>query len=133
VRIRDDECRYVLAKTEWMSLLLDVDLGEALGLLSTLYWVRDLQLGIVNFEFDSKTMVDSLYGSKSSVSNFNAVINDCRRLLTSDLVTSDVRFIRRQASEVGHSFAIVALCHASFHIHIRIPSCISTIIMNEML
>ena len=120
VCIRDDEGRYVLAKTEWMSLLLDVDLEEALGLLSAMYWVRDLQLGIVDFELDSKNVVDSLYGSKSGVSNFSAVINDCRRLLASDLVTSDIRFIRRQANEVAHSFARVTLRHATFHIHIRI-------------
>jgi len=132
VCIRDDEGRYVLAKTEWMSLLLGVDLGEALGLLSAMYWVRDLQLGIMDFELDSKIVVDSLYGNKSDVSNFSTVISDCRRLLASDLVTSNVRFIRRQANEVTHSFARMDLCHASFHIHIRIPSCISTIIMNEM-
>ena len=132
VCIRDDEGLYVLAKTEWMSSLLDVDLGEALGLLSAMYWVRDLQPGIVDFELDSKIVVDSLYGSKSGVSNFSVVINDCRRMLASDLVTSDVRFIRRQANEVAHSFVRVALRHASFYIHIRIPSYISTIIMNEM-
>jgi len=40
VCIGDDKGCYVLAKT----LLLDVDLGEALGLLSAMYWVRDLQL-----------------------------------------------------------------------------------------
>jgi len=28
----------VVAKTEWMSPILDVDLGEALGLLSAMYW-----------------------------------------------------------------------------------------------
>jgi len=115
-----------------MTSLLDVDLSEALGLLLAMYCVRDLQLGIVDFELDSKTMVDSLYGSKSGVSNFSAVINDCRRLLASDLVTSDVRFIQRQVNEVTHSFARVALRHASFHIYIRIQSSISTIIMNEM-
>jgi len=64
VCIWDDEGRYVLAKTKWMSSLPDVDLGDALGLLSAMYWVRDLQLGIVNFELDSKTVVDNLYGSK---------------------------------------------------------------------
>ncbi|XP_039685651.1 uncharacterized protein [Medicago truncatula] len=132
VCIRDEEGCFVLAKTEWMTPLLDVELGEALGLLSAMHWVRDLQLGIVDFELDSKSVVDSLYGSTSGVSNFSAIINDCRRLLASDLVTSNVRFIRRQANEFAHSFAIVALRHASFHIHIRIPSCISTIILNEM-
>jgi len=93
VCIQDDEGCYVLAKTEWMTSLLDVDLGEVLGLLSAMYWVRDLQLGDVDFELDYRTVVESLYRSKSGVSNFSAVINDYRRLLASDLVTSDVRFI----------------------------------------
>ncbi|AET00386.1 hypothetical protein MTR_5g091440 [Medicago truncatula] len=97
--IRDDEGHYVLAKTEWMTPLLDVDLGKALGLLSAMYWVRDLQLGIMDFELDSNTVF---------------------------------RFIRRQAKEVAHNFARVASRHASFHIHIMIQSCISTIIMKEM-
>jgi hypothetical protein len=35
--IQDDEGCYVLAKTEWMTPLLNVDLGEALGLLSAMY------------------------------------------------------------------------------------------------
>lgn len=35
--IRDDKGRFVLAKIEWLTPLLDVDLGEALGLLSTHY------------------------------------------------------------------------------------------------
>jgi hypothetical protein len=42
--IRDDQCRFVLAKTEWMTSCIDVDLGEALGLLNALKWVNDLQL-----------------------------------------------------------------------------------------
>jgi len=62
-----------------MTPLLDVDLGEALCLLSAMYRVRDLQLGTVDFEFDFKTVVDSLYDSKSDVSNYSVVINDYRR------------------------------------------------------
>ena len=86
----------------------------------------------MDFELDSKIVVDNLYGGKSDVSNYSAVINACRRLIASDLVTSDVRFIRRQTKEVAHSFATVAPCHASFHIYIKILSCISTIILSEM-
>lgn len=115
-----------------MTPLLDVNLGEALGLLSAMHWVRDLQLGIVDFELDSKIVVDSLYGSKSGVSNFSVVINDCRRLLASDLVTSDGRFIRRQTNEVAHSFARVVLRHTNLNIYIKISSCISIIILNEI-
>src|SRR4030065_2026083 len=41
--IRDDKGCFVLAKTEWLSPLLELDLGEALGLLSALHWVRGFQ------------------------------------------------------------------------------------------
>jgi ribonuclease HI len=112
--------------------MVEVDMGEALGLLSALQWVRDLQLLNMDFETDSKTVVDSIYGNKQGVSDFNAIINECRDLLSSDLATSDVRFIRRQANEVAHSLARVAPCHASFCIFIRIPSLISTLFLNEM-
>jgi len=50
-------------------------------------------MGTVDFELDSKIVVDSLYGSKSGVSNFSAMINVRRRLLASDLVISDIRLI----------------------------------------
>jgi len=76
--------------------------------------------------------MDSLYSSKSNVSNFSAVINDCRRVLGYDLVTYDVRFIRRQAKEVVHGLARMTPCHTSFRIRIRIPSCISAIIINQI-
>jgi len=36
-----------------------------------------MQLSIVNFELDYKTIVDSIYGGESGVSNYSAVINDC--------------------------------------------------------
>jgi len=83
----------------------------------------------VDFEFDSKIVVDSHYGIKSGVSNYSVVINDGRHLLPFNLTTSNIRFIQRQVNKVTHSFARVASRHASFHIQIRIPSCISTIII----
>ena len=107
--------RFVWAKPEWLTPLLDVHLREALGLLSSLHWVRDpglvrdMRLGIVNFELDSKIVVDSIYGGKSDVSNYSTMINDCRFMLAFDLVISQVMFIRRQVNEVAHSFIKVAL------------------------
>jgi len=45
------------------------------------------------------------------------------------LVTSDVRFIGKQANIVTHSLAKTGLCHASFRIHITISSCISLLLL----
>jgi len=57
--IRYDSGSFVLAKTEWISPLCDVHVGEALGLLSALEWVHLLQLEPINFELDAKRAVDS--------------------------------------------------------------------------
>lgn len=89
--------------------------------------MRDLQLQNLDFEMDSKLVVDSVYGKRIMNLDFGAIINDCCTLHVFDLVTSDVRFIRRQANEVVHRLA-----RASFHIFINIPSCIETLIINEM-
>ncbi|PNY01281.1 cytochrome p450 [Trifolium pratense] len=38
--IRDDQGRFVKAKTEWFEPILDVEIDEAIGLLSTLKWIE---------------------------------------------------------------------------------------------
>ncbi|CAJ2641528.1 unnamed protein product [Trifolium pratense] len=52
--IRDDEGRFVLAKTMWSTPICEVDVGEALGLLCAINWVHELQLEGVDFVMDSK-------------------------------------------------------------------------------
>jgi len=49
----------------------------------------------MNFEVDSKTVVDNIYGSRDNISNFGAIINDCKRLLGMELAYSNVKFIRK--------------------------------------
>jgi len=66
------------------------------------------------------------------VSDYNAIINDYRRLLVSDLANSNIKFIRSQGNKVVHSLAREAPHHSSFRIFIKITSCISTLMMNEM-
>jgi len=66
-------------------------------------WVKDLHLLNMDFEMDSKTEVDSVYGGSNSVSNYMTIINDCRDMLATDLANSDLKFIRRQANGVAHS------------------------------
>jgi hypothetical protein len=58
---RDDQGRFVLARTEWISPILDVEVGEAIGLLTALNCVNDLKLLNIDFEMDCKRVVNSLY------------------------------------------------------------------------
>lgn len=61
--IRDDD-PFVLAKTEWISPIVFVDIGEALGLLLASEWVHELRLDTVDFELDSKIVLDFLHSTK---------------------------------------------------------------------
>ncbi|KAK2425311.1 hypothetical protein QL285_035568 [Trifolium repens] len=68
---------FVLAKTEWLSPITDVDIGEALDLLSALNWVHDLRLENVDFELDSKNVVTSFHSKHPNVSELGDIIKDC--------------------------------------------------------
>ncbi|MCH93742.1 replication protein A 70 kDa dna-binding subunit, partial [Trifolium medium] len=131
--IWDDEGRFVLAKTEWFSPVVDIDIGEAMGLLLALKWVQDPQLSNVDFELDSKRVVDKLHGKKVDISELGDIVSNCKQIFNSYFTNSRVEFIKRQANEAAHALANVAPSLPSFHISIDIPACIQNIIMNEML
>lgn len=84
----------VLAKIEWFNPICEVHIGEALGLLSALNWVHELQLGRpVDFEFDSKCIVDQFPSPKSDVSEFEDIIDNSRVLFTQFYLNSSVEFV----------------------------------------
>ncbi|PNY01988.1 cytochrome p450, partial [Trifolium pratense] len=57
--IRDETGAFIRAKTEWVEPKCEVHVGETLGFLCALMWVHELNLGPVDFELDSKLVVDS--------------------------------------------------------------------------
>ncbi|XP_045831568.1 uncharacterized protein LOC123922956 [Trifolium pratense] len=78
--IRDEFGAYVLGKYEQFTPLCDVKIGEALGLLSALNWVHELNLVPVDFELDSKVVEDNLHSNKSDETELGDIIANCRRL-----------------------------------------------------
>jgi ribonuclease HI len=105
---------------------------EAIGLLKATEWARDLRLLNMDFEIDSKTVVDNIDGKQIGVSNFSVIISNRVHLLCTYLINSNVSFIRRQANEVAHNLAKAALLKASFRIHSNTPSYIEFSIINEI-
>jgi hypothetical protein len=59
--IRDGQGRFVCARTKWFEPILDVGVSKALGLLSALRWIDELQLGDMDIEMDCKRVVDGRY------------------------------------------------------------------------
>jgi ribonuclease HI len=131
--IRDESGAYVLGKYEQFTLLCDVKIGEALGLLSALNWVHELNLGPVDFELDSKVVVDNFHSNKIDDTEVGDIISHCRKLFSSCYNNSSVEFIRRQANEVAHRLAKAASYIASPQIMVNIPYCIEYLLINDML
>jgi hypothetical protein len=98
--IRDETGAFIRAKTEWVEPRCEVHVGEALGLLLALWWVHELNLGPVDFELDSKLVVDSFRCHRKDFTEFGAIIQHCKVLFSSFYVNSSVEFVRRQANEV---------------------------------
>jgi len=61
---------FVLVKTEWFTSISEVHVDEALGLLSDLEWVYQLHLGPINFELDTKKMMNSFSPANQDVTEF---------------------------------------------------------------
>ncbi|PNY00739.1 cytochrome p450 [Trifolium pratense] len=103
--IQDDSGAFILAKTEWFSPKCTVRVDEALNFLSALWWVHDLHFVPIDFELDSKIVVDNFFSSKSDATKFEDIIKICTFLFTDLYTNSSVELIRRQANEVAHILA----------------------------
>jgi len=123
--IRDDDGAFVLARTELYAPRCGVHIGEALGLLSALQWVHDLILGPIDFELDSKKVVDSFASNKHNAIEFGSIVQFYEN--------SSVEFVRRQANAVAHELAKAATLGASFQIVVTPPRCIEHLLINEMI
>jgi hypothetical protein len=78
-----------------------------------------LNLGPVEFELDSKLVVDNLHSNKVDNTEFGKIIAHCKCLF-SFYNNSSVEFVKKQTNEVDHSLTKVTTCVASFQILVDI-------------
>ena len=131
--VRDLEGTFALAKAITFSCTVSVDVGETLGLHSALQWLRDMQFDNVNFETDSKLTTDTFLSTRNDLYEFGCIISSCRSLFRNFVSNFRVEFVRRQANEVAHALAREAVSLVSPAVYYDIPTCIETLIINEML
>jgi len=96
--IRDENGTFVLTKQECFSPLCEVHIGEALGLLSALDWVHNLNLGPVDFELDAKRVVDGFNSLNCDVTEFGNIIEHCKSFCSNFYVNSRVETSKRGCS-----------------------------------
>ncbi|XP_039691241.1 uncharacterized protein [Medicago truncatula] len=124
--IRDEYRNFIKAKTLWSIPVCSSDVGEALGLYHAIQWVRELQLSNVDFELDAKKVVDYFNKGGNDISEFGAIMDECRKNCNDCFENSKVEFSRRQANVVAHTLAREVISLASPHIFDDVPLCIST-------
>lgn len=59
--------KFIRAKTIWFSPITDVIIGESMGLLLAINWVRELDYKDVVFELDAKFFVDAFKSRKAPI------------------------------------------------------------------
>ncbi|XP_050884848.1 uncharacterized protein LOC127087975 [Lathyrus oleraceus] len=89
VYIIDDGRLFDVAQSEWFSPSTEVDVGEALGLLTSIKWVHELGLDCVNIQQPNDL-------------DFGGITRECKCLLALLFRNSHVKFVKRQANEVAH-------------------------------
>ncbi|RHN43816.1 hypothetical protein MtrunA17_Chr8g0391961 [Medicago truncatula] len=114
--IRDEYRNFIKAKTLWSNPVCSSDVGEALGLYHDIQWVRELQLSNVDFEMDAKKVVDYFNKGRNDISEFGAVMDECRKNSIDYFENSKVEFSRRQSNVVAHALAQEATSLASHHV-----------------
>ena len=131
VCIHDEEGAFVLAKMISLPCLHQVAVGEAMGLFEALQWLSDMSLDNIDFKLDSKITCDAFHSRREVVSEFS-IITSCKALFSAFFTNSRVEFIQRQANAAAHALAGEVTFLASPIIYYHIPTCIETIIINEM-
>ena len=81
----------------------------------------------VVFECDAKVVVDAIHAATVDLSEFGAVIVECKSLLLQGCNYS-VQFVRRQANIAAHSLARASRLHAGFYIFDSPPDCIRNLV-----
>lgn len=105
----------MLAKTNWFTPQDEVHIDEALGLLSTIKWVRDLQIDLVDFEFDSKVVVDTFHSQNLVNVEFEDNIKYFKSMYISFHVNSSVEFYKRQRNEIDQALAKAVTSQSCFY------------------
>lgn len=85
----------------------------------------------VSIKLDYKQVVDNITRRLNTNFKFDAII-DIWKTSVRTYQNFKKSFIRRQENNIGHLLAMTSLFYASSHILDNIPSCIETLVINEI-
>ena len=91
--IRNDVDEFERAKMDQFAPLFDVDVGEAVGLHTTLQWVSDLQFDNADFALDFKRVVDHVNFDEDDNSELVVkflLVDDCYKIDLRTFMSSSI-------------------------------------------
>ncbi|KAK2361445.1 hypothetical protein QL285_086592 [Trifolium repens] len=112
---RDSTGQFIGGMTQWQPTVISTAEGEAWALLLAMKEARHRELDRVQFESDSKVLVDAIHMKRRGKSEFLSIVHDIVNFMLS-FQNFEVKFIMRQANSVAHALARAANSRASFHI-----------------
>ena len=130
--IRNSSGEFIKAATTWHEGSPPAQEAEAVGLRDAIVWLGSLGLSHVHIELDCKLVVDNISDRTKNQAEFGNIITACRTLLQ-QFPNFKISFVRRQANSVAHCLAREAKSYARHHVFDLIPSCIATILRNEII
>ncbi|GAU47896.1 hypothetical protein TSUD_25110 [Trifolium subterraneum] len=131
VCFRDNSGHFMVGMTQWQQTVISSVEGEACALLLAMEEARHRGLDRVQFESDSKVLIEAIHMKRRGNSEFLSIVHDILSLMSS-FVNFEVKFVRRQANLVAHTLARAANSWASFHRFENIPFCIEHLVFNEI-
>ncbi|GAU48309.1 hypothetical protein TSUD_324900 [Trifolium subterraneum] len=131
VCFRDNSGQFMAGMTQWKQTVISPVEGEAWALLLAMEEARHRGLDRVQFESDSKVLIEAIHMKRRGNSKFLSIVHYILSIMSSFL-NVEVKFVRRQANSVAHTLARAANSWSSFHRFEIIPVCIEHLIVNEM-
>ncbi|GAU51576.1 hypothetical protein TSUD_414250 [Trifolium subterraneum] len=111
---RDNSGHFMAGMTQWQQTVISSIEGEAWALLLAMEEARHRGLNRVQFESDSKVLIEVIHMKRRGNSEFLSIVHDILSLMSS-FINFEVKFVRRQANLVSHTLARAANFWASFH------------------
>lgn len=82
--------------------------------------MHDLHIGPLDFELDSKVVVDIFLSQNPDKPELRDFIKQCKFMFNSFRVDFSVEFCKRQVNEVARALAMATILQSHFHVWIEI-------------
>ncbi|GAU21365.1 hypothetical protein TSUD_189520 [Trifolium subterraneum] len=111
---RDNSGHFMAGMTQWQQTVISSVERESWALLLAMEEARHRGLNRVQFESDSKVLIEAIHMKCRGNSEFLSIVHDILSLMSS-FINFEVKFVRRQTNLVAHTLARAANSWASFH------------------